>query len=126
MAGPFIPHAKCPLQWGSRIDGSWAGAVAGICQLHLNSQANEAENQWNQRTEPPNGGSEPVGALDGTEDDNLSSLDRTLSSVEVMNVKTRLLKVREKALTYSAENWAPSPWYMALRSSWPSFPTVPS
>lgn len=52
--GPFIPHAKCPLQWGSRIDGSQAGAVVGICQLHLNSQANETENQWNQRTEPPN------------------------------------------------------------------------
>lgn len=52
--GPFIPHTKCPLQWGSRIDGSQAGAVVGIFQVLLNRQANEAENQWNQRAKPPN------------------------------------------------------------------------
>lgn len=44
--GPFIPHSGCPLQWGSRIDGSQAGAVVEVCWLHFNSQAKEAENQW--------------------------------------------------------------------------------
>lgn len=54
MAGAFHPSPKCPLQWGSRIDGSQAGAVVGIFQVLLNRQANEAENQWNQRAKPPN------------------------------------------------------------------------
>lgn len=52
---PFIRHGGVLGNGGAGLMGpqSQVGSVVGIHQLHLISQANKAENQWDLSTQPP-------------------------------------------------------------------------